>query len=524
MNNPLLPLKFGIFPKGGRKDGINYYILKMKKTLLSSILIVLAFSFVKIDAQNQNVKQLTLDEVIKLSETQSPNALIAKHRFRSSYWSYRTFIAQYRPSLTLTGTTPDYSNAIDRVYDSNTGSYIYKATNTVSNLASLSLSQNIGLTGGAISLNSDLTLFNDIGKTTRSYITSPVSIGLNQPIFRYNALKWQKKTEPLRYDAAMKTYLGSIEDVHQSAVQSFFSLALAQINKQIAKTNFLNADTLWQMSKGRFQLGTIAEDELLQMQLSWLNAQTAQKQADMNLRDREIRLKSFLGITNDSSSLELIIPSDIPSLQVSTKEVYDLAMANNSDIVTQQLSVLTAQASLAQAKGDKGFKATLTGSFGLRDQSPDFKQAYSVPNQTQRVRLGFTLPILDWGLGRGKVKMAQSSLELAQVQSAQAITDFVQNLNLNVEMFNLQSSQVAIAAKSDTVAQRMFDVTKARFMIGKIAVLELNNADTRKDENRRAYVQALQNYWNYFYNMRNLALFDFITRKPLEVNYDDLLK
>jgi len=490
------------------------------------MIFLLLFSSKKIVAQE--IKKLTFQEVIKLSETNSPNALIAKHRFRASYWSYRTFLAQYRPSLTLTGTTPDYSNAIDKVYDSNTGSYIYRATNTVSNLASLSLSQNIGLTGGAISLNSDLTLYNDLasktGGITRQYITSPVSIGLNQPIFRYNALKWQKKTEPLKYDAAMKTYLSDMESVHQQAVSNFFSLALAQINMQIAKTNFLNADTLWQMSQGRYNLGTIAQDELLQMQLSWLNTQTAQKQANMNLKDREIRLRSFLGLTADSTTLELLIPSDIPALQVSSKEVYDLAMANNPTIVTQQLAVLTAQSSLAQAKGDKGFKATLTGSFGLRDQDTKFVMAYTQPSQTQRVKLGFTLPILDWGLAGGKVKMAQSSLELAQVQADQAITDFTQNLSLNVEMFNLQASQVAIAAKSDTVGQQLYEVTKARFMIGKIAILDLNNADTKKDENRRSYVQALQNYWSYFYNMRSTALFDFVARKPLEANYDELLK
>jgi outer membrane protein len=495
-------------------------ILKMKKTLLLTIIGVLAFSSVKTDAQA--VRKLTFDEVIKLSETQSPNALIAKHRYRASYWSYRTFVAQYRPSLILTGSTPDFSNALNQVYKD--GAYQYVAANTISNSGSLALTQNIGLTGGSISLNSDLNLFYDIQAKKRNYITSPVLIQLNQPIFRYNALKWQKKTEPLRYDAAMKTYLGSIEDVHQSAVQSFFSLALAQINTQIAKANFLNADTLWQMSQGRYNLGTIAEDELLQMQLSWLNSQTAQKQADMNLRDKEIRLRSFLGITADSTVLELIIPSDIPPLQVSTKEVYDLAMANNPDIVTQQLSVLTAQASLAQAKGDKGFKATLIASYGLRDQDQVFNQAYVNSNEQQKVSLKFTLPVLDWGLGRGKVKMAQSSLELAQVQADQAITDFIQTLNLNVEMFNLQASQVAIAAKSDTVAQKMYEVTKARFMIGKIAVLELNNADTRKDENRRAYVQALQNYWNYFYNVRNLALYDFVGRKQIEVDYDELLK
>jgi len=483
---------------------------------------IAVLSLVKINAQN--VKRLTFEEVIKLAEVQSPNALMAKHRFRASYWQYRTFIAQYRPSLTLTGTTPDYSNALDRVYDSQSETWIYRATNTMNNIGSLSLAQNIGLTGGSISLNSDLTLYNDIQNTSRKYITSPISIGLNQPIFRYNALKWQRKTEPLKYQAAMKTYVAGIENVHQSAVQNFFSLALAQINKQIAAMNYLNADTLWQMAQGRYNLGTIAEDELLQMQLSWLNAETARKEAEMNLRDREIRLRSFLGYTDPNLRLELVIPSEIPSLQVTTQEVYDLAMANNPDILNQQLTLLNAQSSLAQAKGERGFKATLTASFGLRDQDWSFSQAYANPSQTQRVRLGFTLPILDWGLGRGKVKMAQSSLELAQVQSNQAVTDFAQNLYLDVEMFNLQASQVGIAAKSDTVAQKMFEVTKQRFMIGKIAVLELNNADTKKDENRRAYVQSLQNYWNYFYNLRYLTLFDFILKKPLEANYDELLK
>jgi hypothetical protein len=523
MNNPLLPHKFGIFPQGGRKDDINYYNLKMKKTLLLTLISVLAFSFVKIDAQD--VKRLTFEDVIKLSETQSPNALMAKHKYRSSYWSYRTFLANYRPSLTLTGTTPDYSNAIDKVYNSGTGTYEYKATNTLSDVASLSLSQNIGFTGGTIALNSDLTLYNDLSSgTTHQYITSPVNISLSQPLFKYNSLKWQKKTEPLKYDEAMKTYLGSMEDVHLSAVSNFFGLALAQINKQIAITNYANSDTLWQIAKGRYDLGTIAENELLQMQLSWLNAQTSEKQADMNLRDKEIRLKSFLGITDNNVKLELIIPSEIPALQVDKQEVYDLAMANNPDIVTYQLSVVTAQSNLAQNKGEKGFKATLTGSYGLRDQDRDFQLAYSDPNKTQKVKLSFTLPILDWGLGRGKVRMGQSSLELAEVQAAQNLTDFAQTLYLDVEEFNLQASQVAIAAKSDTVGQKLYAVTKARFMIGKVDVTELNNADTDKDTNRRSYIQAVQNYWNYFYTIRNLALYDFVAKKPIVTNYDDLLK
>lgn len=492
----------------------------MKRILVFSTISLMLVTFLRTEAQE--LKKLSFEDVIKISEEQSPNALIAKHRFRASYWQYRTFVAQYRPSLTLTGTTPFYSTAYDRVWNSVTERYDYKATNILRNIGSLGISQNIGLTGGTISLNSDLTLENDIENDSRKYITAPVSIGLNQPIFRYNSLKWQKKTEPLKYEAAKKTFLSNIESVHQQAVMNFFSLALAQINKQISEMNYSNADTLWRIAKGRYDLGTIAEDELLQMQLSWLNAETARKEAEMNLRDREIRLRSFLGF-NDNVRLELILPNNIPALQVNSQEVLDLALNNNPEILTQQLTLLTAQSNVAQAKAEKGINANLIASFGLRDQDANFDLAYAQSNQQQNIRVGLTVPILDWGLGRGRYKMAQSSLELAQVQSQQALVDFEQNLLLDVEQFNLQANQVAIAAKSDTVAMKMFEVTKQRFLIGKIAVLELNNADTKKDQNRRAYVQALQNYWNYFYNIRNLTLFDFINRKPLETDYEKLL-
>jgi len=496
-------------------------IFKMKKLLLPALTAIFLCSMQ--NAAAQEIKKLTFDDVIRLSESQSPNALIAQHRFRNSYWQYRTFTAQYRPYLTLTGSTPEYSTAYSRVWNSQAGEWDYVSTNILQNIGSLSLTQNIGLTGGTISLQSDLTLENDFEKEVNRYITAPLSVRLVQPLFRYNSLRWERKTEPLKYEAAKKTYLSNIEGVHSQAVMYFFSLALAQINKQIAATNYLNADTLWRMAQGRYNLGTIAEDELLQMQLSWLNSETARKESEMNLRDREIRLRSFLGF-NENIRLELILPTEVPELQVDVQEVLDLAHANNPEMLNQQLSLLTAQSSVAQAKADKGLNANLIASFGLRDQDPVFSKAYSQSNQQQTIRLGITMPILDWGLGRGRYKMAQSSLELAEVQARLSQIDFDQNLTLDVEQFNLQSEQVAIAAKSDTVAAKMFEVTKARFLIGKIAVLELNNADTRKDQNKRAYVQALQNYWNYFFNLRTLALYDFINRRPLETDYEKLLR
>jgi len=494
----------------------------MKKNLVIIASIILASFFQNTEAQTEK-KVLTFDEVMKLAEENSPSALMAKHRFRASYWQYRSFKAQYLPSLSLTGTTPEFFNGLEKVWNSQTDEWKYVATNTISGTGTLSLSQAIGPLGTVISLSSDLTLYKDIEKKLPvNYITNPISININQPIRRYNTLKWQAKIEPLRYEMAKKDFLNSIEEVHMNTVQNFFMLALAQINKQIAEMNYSNADTLYRIAQGRYQLGTIAEDDLLQMQLSFLNAETSRKQADMNLRDRQIRLASFLGY-NENVEIELIIPSEIPDLQVDVQEVLNLALANNPDLMNQRINTLNAQSNLAQARVSRGLNASLIASIGYKQQSTDFSQAYQNLSNSQRVRIGLTLPILDWGQAKGKYQMAKSSLELAQVQEEQEMSNFQQNLFLDVAQFNLQKDQVAIAAKSDTVAMRRYEVTKARFLIGKISVLDLNDADTKKDSNRRAYIQALQSYWSYFYNIRALTLYDFINRKPIETDFEKVL-
>jgi outer membrane protein TolC len=494
----------------------------MQRIRLVSIAVIIASLF-STSLKSQETRRLTLDEVIRLAEEQSPYALIAKHRFRASYWQYRTFVAEYRPALTLTGQLPDYSTAYSRVWNSVTEQYDYASTNILQTSGSMALAQNIGLTGGSISLVSDLTFERDFERNANKYISAPLNVRLTQPLFRYNELKWQKKIEPLKYEEARKTYLSDVENVHMMAVQYFFNLALAQINREIAETNMQNADTLYQIARGRYNLGTIAEDELLQMELSYLNAGTAINESETNLRDRELKLRSFLGF-NQSLRLELIIPSEVPDLEVEVSEVLKLAEQNNPELIALERQLVEAQSSVAQAKAEKGLNANLTASYGLRDQDPLLDLAYEKPNQQQTIRVGFTLPILDWGLGRGRYKMAQSSEELTRMQVEQSRIDFEQNLLLDVQQFNLQRNQVFIAAKSDTVAAKMFEVTKQRFLIGKIDVLELNNADTKKDQNRRSYIQALNNYWTYYFNLRALTLYDFVNRKPLETDYERLVE
>jgi len=119
--------------------------------------------------------------------------------------------------------------------------------------------------------------------------------------------------------------------------------------------------------------------------------------------------------------------------------------------------------------------------------------------------------------------MAQSNEELVRRQVDQSRLDFQQDINLNVRQFNMQEQQFFIAAKADTIAQKRYDVAKQRYLIDKITVTDMNNAQLDRDEARVGYVQALFDYWRYYYELRAIAQYDFINGKQLEADFDSLV-
>jgi outer membrane protein TolC len=153
-----------------------------------------------------------------------------------------------------------------------------------------------------------------------------------------------------------------------------------------------------------------------------------------------------------------------------------------------------------------------------------FNDVYKNPQDQQQVNLGVSVPILDWGRTRGQIKVAESNYELEQTSVEQEIIDYEQNVFLSVMQFGMQKDQLFIAAKADTVAQKRYDVTSKRYMIGQVNdVLELNNAQIDNDNARKGYYQALRSYWDNYFELRRLTLYDFREDKMLIFDIRDTM-
>lgn len=494
----------------------------MKKiTFLFQIILITVPQFL---FSQQSTLSLTLDEVIKLAREQSPMGIMSRHRFRGSYWEYRTHVAKFRPGLTLSSVIPELTRSIEKITLPD-GSDDFVERSLMNSSVEVSLMQNISPTGGSIFMTSGLQRIDNFKaeENSVSYLSSPVSIGFRQPIKAHNSFRWEKKIEPLKYEEAQKTYIDAMESVSQRAVNNFFNLILAQVNLQIALTNYANNDTLYRIAQGRYNIGTIAENELLQMELAFLNAGTALNEAKIQLEINKYRLRSFLGF-NETVNIELIIPKEIPEFEVDVVKALQEAKQNSPDIISLQRQLLEADQSVAQAKAERAFTAELFASYGLTQKDYTIPDAYQNFQDQERIRVGLEIPILDWGLRKGQYRMAQSNQEVVRTTVQQSEIDFEQEVMLQVMQFNLQDDQVRIAAKADTIAQSRYEVTKQRFFIGNVDVTDLNIALTEKDAAKRSYLSALNNYWSYYFNIRQLTLYDFEKQTPLIEDFEALLQ
>jgi outer membrane protein TolC len=366
----------------------------MKRAIIFTVFCFLFLS--RIHAQEK--QYLTLDDVIQIASQQSLDAFKNENMYLANYWQFRYFKADRLPSLLMDATLVDFNRSMQKVYnyDENRDEFIERQD--INSAVALRLNQNIGFTGGQIYAQSSLAMTQKLGdESSSSYSSVPFSIGYSQNINGYNRLKWTAKIEPVRFEKAKKRFIQAKEELALKANRLFFNLVDAQIEVGIEETNLANADTLYTIGKGRFQVGTVTQDELLNLELRFMNSKLALTRANLSLERSKARLNSFLSF-DKGTNIECIIPSYNPDLQIQADAAIDQALMNNPEIIDQQQRLLEEERRVNQAKSESGVSGTFFALYGLNQNSEELANVYQDPLDRQQLRAGVSVPILDLSL------------------------------------------------------------------------------------------------------------------------------
>ena len=483
--------------------------------------IVFAMLLTSLTARGQ--LEMNLSETIHAARNQSVEALEARQAFISTYWAYRSYQASRLPSFYMYGNLMNFDRSLTLLQNPEDGTLNYVSSNNLQNGVGLQINQNITFTGGTLSVASDLSRIDQFGMNkSLTWYSRPVTVSYYQPLFTYNQFKWDKKIEPKEYEEGKRQYLERMESITVSAVYAYHNLLLAKVNNDISVSNFENSGNMLRIAKERLQLGTVTRAEYLQLELRMLNDSIAINESAVQVREAQMTLNSLLGY---DESFEILpeIAGELPNIQMDYDLVMEKALSNSSFSLTNELSLLNAESNVAYAKASRGFSFALNARFGMSQTGPEFPQAYKNLLDQEIVGISFSIPLFDWGLGKGKVQKAKAAQEVVKAQVQQSENDYRRQMFTAVSQFNNQRQQCLVSHRAMLIAAERYDLTMHRFREGNASVTDLNMAQTENDSAQRQYISDLRNFWIYYYTLRKYTLFDFINNCDLEIDVTEMI-
>ncbi|MDE5665176.1 MAG: TolC family protein [Duncaniella sp.] len=481
---------------------------------------ILLFLIILFQPISVSAIELTLDKVIELANDSSLMAFRYRNMYQANYWQYVSFRADRLPSLSLTATPAKYYRYMTQRYDSEQNIDVFRQQQMFSASAGLEVTQNFDLLGGSFYLETDLEYMRNFGlnKYTQ-YSSVPVRIGYRQSLLGFNAFKWERKIEPLRYEKAKKELIYNMESVSEQAVTYFFALALAQAELRLAEENVASCDTLYVIGERRFKIAAISRADLLTLELDKVNARNTLENCRIALKRATFSLASFLGM-DKNTEIQLRMPGRPLATDIPVDVALAMAKENNPTLLGHRQTILEGERDLNRAKVESRFNASVNASVGFNQVADDLSGAYRSPLRQDLVSISVSVPLIDWGVRKGKVNMARNNLNVSKIAARQEELSIEEDIIMTVSDYEVRQRLIASASEALDLAETAYTQTRQRFIIGKADINRMTRSRNRRQEAAKNYISALQNFWLSHYKIRRLTLHDFEFDIPLTEKFE----
>jgi outer membrane protein len=451
--------------------------------------------------------RLALTQLVDMARANSIAAKQAITVRETKYWEWRTYKSAYQPQLQLDGVLPRYNKTYSQVLQPD-GTILFQPVNNDNSSLTLNFNQTIAATGATIYGKTQLQRYDDFSSNTVLYNAIPYAIGFDQPLFQFNNLKWDKKIQPLKFNESKQVYIESQEQIAITVTGYFFDLLLAQVNLHIAETNLINTEKILGIANVKFELGKIAKNEILQLQLEQLNAQKAVGTARRDMEISTLSLRSYVGMEGNER-IVLDMPGAASTLNIDAAKVLAEAFDNRSDAIAFVRRLAEASRDVAKAKGLNGLNATLSANLGFSNAASRIPAVYRSPKSQQSVILQLSIPVLDWGRSKSRMKTAEANQQLTIYEVEQDKQTFKQEIVTQVTLFNMMKDQLVLTERAEKIAAEKYQIARERYVLGDLSITELSIAFQENDNAKRDYVASLRDFWGAYYQLRYLSLYDF---------------
>lgn len=455
--------------------------------------------------QAQKALELSLDQCLYLASNKSSEIrrIDVEHEIAKLRWL--NFKVDLKPKWNINGTIPDFSRTFAPTIQPDGTTAFNAVLLSNSNLIS-EIGQNIPSTGGELFVQSRLRRFDDFNKDNTVYNGNPVIIGLRQPLFGNNSLRWEKKVQIATLRESHKLYNTRVEELNLDVVNQYFEVWQLQIKRLILDRSVMTRRKVYLTVRDKYLSGKVLELELIQADIEQINAALQLQEADLMLKENTVKLSRLIGDSSGLARYKLATPEIDTTVSIDEDVALYQIMENSGKAATWERQMVELQRGVAQAKRNSGMNIEMTATFGLANSSTSLEQLFQDPDDQQTFRLSFRLPVWQWNKHKRAVKISALNKEIALLNIEEERQVFEQQVRAEIRKFKQQIMRIRAVNLKRQLSTKAHNIALVSYSNGKIGSFELNQAWENLQNAHNDYIRTNQDYWKHYFQLRAFGL------------------
>lgn len=460
----------------------------------------------------EEILNLAIENALDLKES---NSILIENKSRIAY-----FETKLSPQVYMNATLPNLSRSIEsRPLPDGRDAFVNRST--MYNRIGITMNYQLVSTGGIIYAQSGIDRL-DVLKTkqldySRNYFYTPIAIGINQPLFTFNEIKWQKEKNNLLLHELNAEQIFVREEVIQNALDKFTTAFLAQLQKTLAERKLAEADTLLPIKQRLFEIGKTTKIELLRLTQEWQRNKQLVDRAELDWERAKLQLCDYLNLDADLIG-GLHPPPAVPQLVLKEDEVLQ-RVRNNAYIVARNTRRLReAEAKIEMAEKEHGIEIDFNATLGFNKSTDQLNGLLQNLEGRQMLSLGVTIPITGKQLRIFHRDIAAQEFYREKIIIERELIDLTRSVIVSVRTYNLLNKDILLNRNAMENADEIYRLSSQQYLLGLQSLTDLNTIRMERDQAMIQYYRSILDARIAYYEIRKSCMYDFQENKSLLIN------
>lgn len=495
------------------------------KYLAQMSCIIMVFVMLPMTVRAQKIYQLDLKSSIEIARKQSNTMLVLQQRLNRAAFDLKAATSSYKTHVNMDFVLPRYTETV-RQWEDSLGVSFYSVKQNQMN-GYLNIIQPLP-TDGYLSVSSGLQNIIDYNYDNRlTQLTT--SIGFRQPIeafYGYNNIKLAYKQAKLTYESTLRQLKRAELDVVYEVSSIFYNLISYKERLNIARMSLERQTEATTIARNKYKAGLIREVEALQMEVDLGEATNNLDIARVNYTSQMQLFKEVMGL-NLKDSIILNADQGYEKVFVDVEKAVRLALENRNELKEHEIQIELSEMEIKRRKAAGRINGDILLNYDIIGTNKSYLtvpveriMGYTWDNMSERpgnfsAALTLSIPIIDWGQNKARVKAAEATLEQNMIQMDAEKVSIERDIRTIVNRLGSSLRRLELLEKNVEVAEKSFQITRERYANGEI---DSQAMALERERLNNAYISRLEAFISYKLLLSDLmrkTFYDFENDRPV---------